>query len=165
MDDLSAWLAEITLDPPLATRRSRRAAPSRRDYVVIFPRCIQPKVSSGWRCTFPHLVDGAFPVGQRWAPALNWLRSGASSTSRRPGLVTGSLVHALRMPIPRVSQTIGTAWPPARPVPRETTCFQPSTSKRRRPLVRAREHRSSALGRSRSISITCGAEPSPVALG
>ena len=60
MDDLSAWLAEITLDPPLAT--GDRAGPPHldEDYVVI--STVHSAKGLEWLAVhLPHLVDGAFP--------------------------------------------------------------------------------------------------------
>jgi DNA helicase-2/ATP-dependent DNA helicase PcrA len=60
MDDLSAWLAEITLDPPAST--GDRAGPPHldEDYVVI--STVHSAKGLEWRSVhLPQLVDGAFP--------------------------------------------------------------------------------------------------------
>ena len=60
VDDLSAWLAEITLDPPLST--GDRAGPPHldEDYVVI--STVHSAKGLEWASVhLPHLVDGAFP--------------------------------------------------------------------------------------------------------
>jgi len=60
MDDLQAWLAEITLDPPLAA--GVRAGPPHldEDYVVI--STVHSAKGLEWEAVhLPHLVDGAFP--------------------------------------------------------------------------------------------------------
>jgi len=60
MDDLSAWLAEITLDPPMST--GDRAGPPHldEDYVVI--STVHSAKGLEWASVhLPHLVDGAFP--------------------------------------------------------------------------------------------------------
>jgi len=60
MDDLSAWLAEITLDPPVST--GDRAGPPHldEDYVVI--STVHSAKGLEWLAVhLPHLVDGAFP--------------------------------------------------------------------------------------------------------
>ena len=60
MDDLSAWLAEITLDPPVST--GDRAGPPHldEDYVVI--STVHSAKGLEWSSVhLPHLVDGAFP--------------------------------------------------------------------------------------------------------
>jgi DNA helicase-2/ATP-dependent DNA helicase PcrA len=60
MDDLPAWLAEITLDPPVST--GDRAGPPHldEDYVVI--STVHSAKGLEWLAVhLPHLVDGAFP--------------------------------------------------------------------------------------------------------
>jgi len=60
MDDLSSWLAEITLDPPVST--GGRAGPPHldEDYVVI--STVHSAKGLEWSAVhLPHLVDGAFP--------------------------------------------------------------------------------------------------------
>jgi DNA helicase II / ATP-dependent DNA helicase PcrA len=59
-EDLSAWLAEITLDPPVST--GDRAGPPHldEDYVVI--STVHSAKGLEWTAVhMPHLVDGAFP--------------------------------------------------------------------------------------------------------
>jgi DNA helicase-2/ATP-dependent DNA helicase PcrA len=58
--DLSAWLAEITLDPPVST--GDRAGPPHldEDYLVI--STVHSAKGLEWTAVhLPHLVDGAFP--------------------------------------------------------------------------------------------------------
>ena len=60
MDDLPAWLAEVTLDPPVSS--GDRAGPPHldEDYVVI--STVHSAKGLEWAAVhLPHLVDGAFP--------------------------------------------------------------------------------------------------------
>jgi DNA helicase-2/ATP-dependent DNA helicase PcrA len=60
MNDLSAWLAEITLDPPLATGDLAGPPHLDEDYVVI--STVHSAKGLEWLAVhLPHLVDGAFP--------------------------------------------------------------------------------------------------------
>ncbi|HLN05696.1 MAG TPA: ATP-dependent helicase [Acidimicrobiales bacterium] len=60
MDDLSAWLAEITLDPPVSTGDRAGLPNLDEDYVVI--STVHSAKGLEWLAVhLPHLVDGAFP--------------------------------------------------------------------------------------------------------
>jgi DNA helicase-2/ATP-dependent DNA helicase PcrA len=60
MDDLSAWLAEITLDPPVASGDLAGPPHLDEDYVVI--STVHSAKGLEWSAVhLPHLVDGAFP--------------------------------------------------------------------------------------------------------
>jgi DNA helicase-2/ATP-dependent DNA helicase PcrA len=60
MDDLSAWLAEITLDPPMSTGDLAGPPHLDEDFVVI--STVHSAKGLEWSSVhLPHLVDGAFP--------------------------------------------------------------------------------------------------------
>jgi len=60
MDDLSAWLAEITLDPPMST--GDRAGPPHLDEDFVVISTVHSAKGLEWASVhLPHLVDGAFP--------------------------------------------------------------------------------------------------------
>ena len=60
MDDLSAWVAEITLDPPVATGDLAGPPHLDEDYVVI--STVHSAKGLEWLAVhLPHLIDGAFP--------------------------------------------------------------------------------------------------------
>ncbi|MGO8721207.1 MAG: ATP-dependent helicase [Acidimicrobiales bacterium] len=60
MDDLSAWLAEITLDPPMST--GDRAGPPHLDEDFVIISTVHSAKGLEWASVhLPHLVDGAFP--------------------------------------------------------------------------------------------------------
>jgi DNA helicase-2/ATP-dependent DNA helicase PcrA len=60
MDDLPAWLAEITLDPPVSTGDLAGPPHLDEDYVVI--STVHSAKGLEWLAVhLPHLVDGAFP--------------------------------------------------------------------------------------------------------
>ena len=60
MDDLSAWLAEITLDPPAAT--GDRAGPPHLDEDFVIISTVHSAKGLEWPSVhLPHLIDGAFP--------------------------------------------------------------------------------------------------------
>ena len=103
MDDLSAWLAEITLDPPVATGDLAGPPHLDEDYVVI--STVHSAKGLEWLAVhLPHLVDGAFPSDMA-------LTSGAGlaeerrlfyvATTRARDLLT--LYTPLRMPVHRWS--------------------------------------------------------------
>lgn len=59
-DDLSTWLADLTLDPPASTGDIAGAPHLDEDYVVI--STIQPAKGLEWPIVhLPHMVDGALP--------------------------------------------------------------------------------------------------------
>ncbi|HXY44790.1 MAG TPA: ATP-dependent helicase, partial [Acidimicrobiales bacterium] len=58
--DLSAWVAELTLDPPLST--GDRAGPPHRDEDYLVISTVHSAKGLEWTAVhLPHLVDGAFP--------------------------------------------------------------------------------------------------------
>ena len=60
MDDLPAWLAEITLDPPMST--GDRAGPPHLDEDFVVISTVHSAKGLEWASVhLPHLVDGAFP--------------------------------------------------------------------------------------------------------
>jgi DNA helicase-2/ATP-dependent DNA helicase PcrA len=60
MDDLPAWLAEITLDPPSST--GDRAGPPHLDEDFVIISTVHSAKGLEWASVhLPHLVDGAFP--------------------------------------------------------------------------------------------------------
>jgi DNA helicase-2/ATP-dependent DNA helicase PcrA len=60
MDDLPAWLAEITLDPPMST--GDRAGPPHLDEDFVVISTVHSAKGLEWPSVhLPHLVDGAFP--------------------------------------------------------------------------------------------------------
>ena len=60
MDDLPAWLAEITLDPPMST--GDRAGPPHLDEDFVIISTVHSAKGLEWASVhLPHLVDGAFP--------------------------------------------------------------------------------------------------------
>jgi DNA helicase-2/ATP-dependent DNA helicase PcrA len=60
MDDLAAWLAEITLDPPNST--GDRAGPPHLDEDFVVISTVHSAKGLEWASVhLPHLVDGAFP--------------------------------------------------------------------------------------------------------
>jgi DNA helicase-2/ATP-dependent DNA helicase PcrA len=60
MDDLPAWLAEITLDPPQST--GDRAGPPHLDEDFVVISTVHSAKGLEWASVhLPHLVDGAFP--------------------------------------------------------------------------------------------------------
>jgi DNA helicase-2/ATP-dependent DNA helicase PcrA len=101
MDDLSAWLAEITLDPPVSSGDLAGPPHLDEDYVVI--STVHSAKGLEWLAVhLPHLVDGAFPSDMA-------LTSGAGlaeerrlfyvATTRARDLLT--LYTPLRMPVHR----------------------------------------------------------------
>ena len=103
MDDLSAWIAEITLDPPISTGDLAGPPHLDEDYVVI--STVHSAKGLEWLAVhLPHLVDGAFPSDMA-------LTSGAGlaeerrlfyvATTRARDLLT--LYTPLRMPVHRRS--------------------------------------------------------------
>jgi DNA helicase-2/ATP-dependent DNA helicase PcrA len=101
MGDLSAWLAEITLDPPVAT--GDRAGPPEldEDYVVI--STVHSAKGLEWAAVhLPHLVDGAFPSDMALSSAAGLAeerRLFYVATTRARDLLT--LYTPLRMPVHR----------------------------------------------------------------
>jgi len=101
MDDLSAWLAEITLDPPMATGDIAGAPHLDEDYVVI--STVHSAKGLEWLAVhLPHLVDGAFPsdmaLGSGEGLAEERRLFYVATTRARDSL---TLYTPLRMPIHR----------------------------------------------------------------
>ena len=81
MDDLSAWLAEITLDPPVATGDLAGPPHLDEDYVVI--STVHSAKGLEWLAVhLPHLVDGAFPSDMALTHG-GWTGGGAAAVLRR----------------------------------------------------------------------------------
>jgi DNA helicase-2/ATP-dependent DNA helicase PcrA len=101
MDDLSAWLAEITLDPPVATGDLAGPPHLDEDYVVI--STVHSAKGLEWLAVhLPHLVDGAFPSDialTTGAGLAEERRLFYVATTRARDLLT--LYTPLRMPIHR----------------------------------------------------------------
>jgi DNA helicase-2/ATP-dependent DNA helicase PcrA len=101
MDDLSAWLAEITLDPPVATGDLAGPPHLDEDYVVI--STVHSAKGLEWLAVhLPHLVDGAFPSDMALTTGAGLAeerRLFYVATTRARDLLT--LYTPLRMPIHR----------------------------------------------------------------
>ncbi len=103
MDDLSAWLAEITLDPPVATGDLAGPPHLDEDFVVI--STVHSAKGLEWPAVhIPHLVDGAFPSDMALSSAAGLAeerRLFYVATTRARDLLT--LYTPLRMPVHRRS--------------------------------------------------------------
>ena len=101
MDDLSAWLAEITLDPPVATGDIAGPPHLDEDYVVI--STVHSAKGLEWSAVhLPHLVDGAFPSDMALGSGdglAEERRLFYVATTRARDLLT--LYTPLRMPVHR----------------------------------------------------------------
>ena len=118
MDDLSAWLAEITLDPPLST--GDRAGPPHldEDYVVI--STVHSAKGLEWSSVhLPHLVDGAFPSDMALGSAAG-LAEERQALLRRddPGPGPAHPVHAPSHAVPPPGPQRPALPRPGEPVPR-----------------------------------------------
>jgi len=128
MDDLPAWLAEITLDPPQSTEPRRTSSFGRG-----LRRHFHSSFRQGSRMGFgapSHLVDGAFPSDMALGSAAGLAeerRLFYVATTRARDRLT--LYTPLRMPYNRRSAMTGMALL-RRAGSSRARCFRPSTSKR-----------------------------------
>jgi len=101
MDDLATWLAEITLDPPVASGDLAGPPHLDEDYVVI--STVHSAKGLEWSAVhLPHLVDGAFPSDMALGSKAGLAEEGRLfyvAATRARDLLT--LYTPLRMPVYR----------------------------------------------------------------
>ena len=135
MDDLSAWLAEITLDPPPSTGDLAGPPHLDEDFVVI--STVHSAKGLEWSSVhLPHLVDGAFPSDMALGSA-RWAGRGAEALLRRdhPGPGPAHPVHAAAHAVPPAGPRRSPRPGAGEPVPRGGGARRCSTSKSRTPLA------------------------------